>query len=171
MLFITGNTNKFLEAQQLIPELTQYALDLEEIQSRDIERIVEHKLQAAFTVVKQPCMVEDTALELEALNGMPGPFVKYFAKALGQEGIARIADGSAARAVCCVGYYDGTTTHFFVGEMRGTITTPRGEGFGFDVIFIPEGETKRVSELGKEYKSKHSHRARALNTLCEHLNT
>lgn len=170
MLFITGNNNKFSEAKRLIPGLEQRSLDLEEIQSLDLREIVEHKLAHAHSIVQAPCIVEDVSFEIESLNGMPGPFIKYFAKALGQEGIARIAKRSEAKAICCLGYHDGTHTHLFVGEMQGTLTTPQGEGFGFDIIFIPEGETQRVSELGAAYKQEHSHRARALKQLKEHLN-
>lgn len=169
MLFVTSNKNKFQEAKQLIANLAQEALELDEIQSLDSTEIVRHKLRHAYKQLKQPVLVEDTSLEIEELGGMPGPFVKYFLKALGRDGVARIAEGSPARAVCCVGYHDGTKEHVFVGEMKGTLTRPIGEGFGFDIIFIPEGETMRISELGAEYKQQHSHRARALTKLKEHL--
>ncbi len=170
MLFITSNNNKFSEAQRLIPGLEQRSLELDEIQSLDLREIVEHKLAQAFSIAGKPCIVEDVSLEIADLGGMPGPFVKYFAKALGQEGVARLSKGSVAKALCCIGYHDSSTTHLFIGEMTGTITTPQGVGFGFDVIFVPQGETKRVSELGTEYKQEHSHRARALKKLLEHLN-
>jgi XTP/dITP diphosphohydrolase len=58
-------------------------------------------------------------------------------------------------------------------ELRGTGTlegriaeAPRGdEGFGYDPIFVPEGETQTVAELGKAWKAEHSHRARAARAL------
>lgn len=170
MYFITSNDDKFQEAKKQFPTLKQYSLDITEIQSLDLKKIVQHKLAQAYNSLKKPCIVEDTSLELADLQGMPGPFIKYFAKALGQEGIARIANTSAARAVCCIGYHDGTTTHYFFGDMKGTITTPKGRGFGFDVIFIPENKTLRISELSPEYKNMYSHRARALKQLKEYLN-
>jgi len=171
MLFITSNKNKFLEAQEIIPHLEQHSLDLEEIQSLDIKEIVLHKLQQAYEVVQKPCIVEDVSFEIASLNGLPGPFIKYFAKALGEEGIARLCNTSKAVAICCVGYHDGITEHIFVGKAHGTITAPRGQGFGFDVIFVPEGETQTTAELGSEYKNNYSHRAGALKQLAEHLNT
>jgi XTP/dITP diphosphohydrolase len=62
-------------------------------------------------------------------------------------------------------------------ELRGTGTLdgrishePRGsEGFGYDPIFIPEGETKTVAELGNAWKRRNSHRARAAHALLEAL--
>jgi XTP/dITP diphosphohydrolase len=58
-------------------------------------------------------------------------------------------------------------------ELRGTgvlegriVHEPRGsEGFGFDPIFVPEGEEQTVAELGDEWKSANSHRARAATAL------
>jgi XTP/dITP diphosphohydrolase len=59
------------------------------------------------------------------------------------------------------------------GEVRGTgvldgviAEAPRGsEGFGYDPVFVPEGETRTVAELGNEWKAEHSHRARAARSL------
>lgn len=58
-------------------------------------------------------------------------------------------------------------------ELRGTgvlegriVDEPRGsEGFGFDPIFVPDGEEKTVAELGDEWKAGNSHRARAAAAL------
>jgi XTP/dITP diphosphohydrolase len=62
-------------------------------------------------------------------------------------------------------------------EFRGTgtlagriIVEPRGaEGFGFDPIFVPDGEDETVAELGDEWKAKHSHRALAAFALLDAL--
>jgi XTP/dITP diphosphohydrolase len=62
-------------------------------------------------------------------------------------------------------------------ELRGTGTLegriaddPRGsEGFGFDPIFVPEGEERTVAELGDEWKAANSHRARAAAALRQAL--
>ena len=53
------------------------------------------------------------------------------------------------------------------GELQGRIgDAPRGsEGFGYDPIFVPEGETRTVAELGNEWKAASSHRARAARAL------
>jgi XTP/dITP diphosphohydrolase len=54
------------------------------------------------------------------------------------------------------------------GILEGRITdTPRGsEGFGYDPIFVPDGEERTVAELGNEWKREHSHRARAAQALA-----
>lgn len=57
------------------------------------------------------------------------------------------------------------------GTLEGTIAqAPRGgEGFGYDPVFVPVGETKTVAELGNEWKSRNSHRARAARELTRGL--
>ena len=59
----------------------------------------------------------------------------------------------------------------FHGEMRGRlIRQPRGDGgFGYDPIFVPEGETRTSAELSAAEKDAASHRARALRALLPHL--
>ena len=62
-------------------------------------------------------------------------------------------------------------------ELRGTGTLdgsigdePRGaEGFGYDPVFVPDGEERTVAELGNDWKAKNSHRARAVHALLEAL--
>ena len=57
------------------------------------------------------------------------------------------------------------------GTLAGTIGTERtgAEGFGYDPVFVPEGETSTVAELGDAWKSVHSHRARAAAALAAAL--
>ena len=53
------------------------------------------------------------------------------------------------------------------GTLEGSISTePRGsEGFGYDPVFVPEGEERTVAELGNDWKRENSHRARAAQAL------
>ena len=61
--------------------------------------------------------------------------------------------------------------HLFDGELKGTIAKAEAgkTGFGYDSVFIPEGETKTLAELGLAFKNKVSHRARAVEKLLELL--
>ena len=74
-----------------------------------------------------------------------------------------------AKAVVCL--YDGKEMKIFPGQVKGTIAyEERGsKGWGFDPIFIPQGETKTISELGYEWKNKNSHRYKSHSGLKKYL--
>ncbi len=151
--FITGNQNKadYL-ARQLGVELKHRKIELDEIQSTDLHKIVEHKLRQAFAVVKTPVLVEDVSLEFVALGKLPGPYIKWFLEYAGAEACCRMLDGFDDRSAvirCTYGYYDGRQMKFFDSSQRGFISDhPRGEnGFGFDTIFIHEGSDSTRAEM------------------------
>ncbi len=142
--FITGNQIKadYL-AKYLGHPADHVKLDLDEIQSLDLKRIVEHKVRQAYEKIKKPVIVEDVALEFEALGGLPGTFIKFFVENMSFETICSMIDGKTrnATARCIFGYYDGKDLELFEGSMNGRIAEiPSGEnGFGWDKIFIPQG--------------------------------
>lgn len=145
-IFITGNTDKanYLAKTLGIP-LEHQKLELDEIQSTSLETIVDHKVRQAYQLIKKPVLVEDVALGIDALGGLPGPFIKFFVDTPnGLENICRMCDtlGSrSAEAACVYGYYGGENLELFRGGLKGTIAdNPRGEnGFGWDKIFCPDG--------------------------------
>jgi len=145
-VFITGNQNKadYL-SRTLGIELEHQKIDLDEIQSPDPKVVVEHKVRQAFERIKKPVLVEDTSLCFNALDGLPGTFIKFFVEAHdGYESMCRMLDGfddRSAYASAVYGYYDGETLQTFSGRLNGTIAQhPRGEGgYGWDKIFEPEG--------------------------------
>lgn len=169
--FITGNKNKFDEVRAIIgQEVEQLDVDLVEIQEIDSQKIIEAKIKEAFAHKKAEFIVEDTAFHLHALNGLPGPFVKWFLKALGPQKLYEIArdQGSLrAKVVTMVGYAKSNEEiNFFEGVVEGEIVEYReGEGFGFDFIFKPDGSDKTYSEMTKEQKNLISMRRIALNKL------
>jgi XTP/dITP diphosphohydrolase len=117
---------------------------------------------------------EDSGLEVEALEGGPGiassrfapdgDFVGRLLAALeGAEGVGR-----RARYVCELVAVSPEQKEFRgTGTLEGTIADePRGfEGFGYDPVFVPDGEIDTVAQLGNEWKAQHSHRARAARAL------
>ncbi len=160
--FITGNQNKadFL-AKNLGHPVGHVKLDLDEIQSLDLHEITEHKARQAYEKIKKPVLVEDVSFGLDALGGLPGPFTKWFEIELGLDGICKLVDklgNSGAIAKICFAYYDGHQIKFFDGEVRGTIPArPLGDdGFGWNPIFIPAGQTKTYAEMNEEETRKYS---------------
>jgi XTP/dITP diphosphohydrolase len=122
---------------------------------------------------------EDSGLEVEGLGGRPGIRSARYAgpKAGDEENVVRLldelaeAEGEARRAryVSELVLLSPDGGHRGTGALEGRIARePRGsEGFGYDPVFVPEGEEQTVAELGDEWKRKHSHRARAARALRE----
>jgi XTP/dITP diphosphohydrolase len=116
---------------------------------------------------------EDSGLEVAALGGAPGiRSARYGAE--GEEAIERLleelrgVEDRRARYVCELVLLgpEGQEVRG-TGVLGGRIAEePRGsEGFGYDPVFVPEGEQRTVAELGNAWKSRNSHRARAAAAL------
>ena len=137
------------------------------------------KALAAAKATGLPALADDSGLAVAALGGRPG--VRTADWAMRPDGtrdypaaMARIAaeDGSADRrcafvAVLVLAWPDGHT-EAFEGRAEGHwVAPPRGEGgFGYDPMFVPEGETRTFGEMTPEEKARHSHRARAFAALA-----
>jgi len=124
--------------------------------------------------VRRPVVVEETGLELTSLDGFPGPFVRWMLEAMGAAGIARAAialGDPRARAVCLLAWTDGQSVVVGRGETAGGLTLPpRGErGFGWDPVFVPDGESRTYGELDDSDKDRLGHRGRAWRNLLVNL--
>ncbi|MBY0472968.1 non-canonical purine NTP pyrophosphatase [Patescibacteria group bacterium] len=175
LYFITGSKNKVAEVQSVLPDIEQMEINLPEVQELDPHTILAAKLAEAQKHHKGEFIVEDTSLYFEGMNGLPGPFVKWFFEALGAGGLASLAEfyGGKATAKTLIGYADEKgEVQFFEGEMKGMIVQPRTpSGFGWDNIFVPEGYDKTFGELGPEIKNTISMRVQAARKLKEYLDT
>jgi non-canonical purine NTP pyrophosphatase (RdgB/HAM1 family) len=171
LTFVTSNPKKLEQVSyHLDLPLHHRALDLPEIQSLDLDEIVVQKAKAAFEVIGTPVLVEDTSLCFHALGNLPGPLIKWFLSELKNEGLCKLLDGytdRSARAEVRFGFFDGQKMRLFGGSMNGVVApSPRGgRGFGWDAIFIPEGETKTWGEMSTEEQQRISMRRMALQKL------
>ncbi|HEU0266047.1 MAG TPA: non-canonical purine NTP pyrophosphatase [Candidatus Saccharimonadaceae bacterium] len=114
--------------------------------------IVRHKLEQAYAVVGALVLVEDVSLGFTALDGLPGPYIKWFVEYAGAEACCRMLDGFDDRSATIYytfGYYDGDHMEFFDSSLLGSISDrPRGKnGFGFDTFFIMKGYSVTRAEL------------------------
>jgi inosine triphosphate pyrophosphatase len=176
IFFVTGNENKFLEVKSMLPSISleQLKVDLPEIQEMDLEEVVKAKLLGALKHCEGPVIVEDTGLYMECLSGLPGPLIKWFEERLGLEGMASICDKlgeDKAIARTIIGYAESKEKMFFFeGKIKGCIVKPRkGNGFGWDAIFVPEKHDKAFSEMSNEEKNRVSMRRKALEKLKSFL--
>lgn len=175
LYLVTGNQGKLKEWQQILPadiELESVDIDLAEIQSVDPEEIVIDKARRAYAALGKPVVVEDVSLGLDKLNGLPGPFVKFFIEKLGRGALYQLAgaEGEGAVVSCSIAYFDGEQMITARGDVRGTIVSPRGDkGFGFAPSFVPEGETETYAEMDDEKKLSINHRSKAIHLFLEKL--
>ena len=172
--FITSNKKKIAEFQAILAPISiePYSQELTEIQSLDVVEVVQYKIVEASKILNKPCLVEDTGLYLDELQGFPGALVKFYLAAWGVEGIARLHGGKSAVAKTAIGYFDGNQVHIFVGTVMGTIADKPmpPDGFGWDPIFIPHATAPRTfAALSFEEKNQHSMRKQALERLKSHL--
>jgi non-canonical purine NTP pyrophosphatase (RdgB/HAM1 family) len=172
--FITGNKGKLQEAKQILGEVESLDLDLVEIQEIDPQAVISAKLKEAEKHEAGEFIVEDTSLYLDALGGLPGPLIKWFMKTVGNNGLYEIAEklgNNKAEAKALVGFSDKQgNMEFFEGSISGKIVSPKGEGFGWDPVFQPEGYNKTFGEMTQEEKNEISMRKIALEKLREYLN-
>lgn len=174
-VFVTGNPGKLEEAQRLCGlDLEAVEVDLPEIQTLEIQQVLQAKAVAACRILDRPVIVDETGLELAALNGFPGVLVKWMLQSVGAEGLARTAHrlgDERATARCALLYYTRNRSVFAEGVTSGRLVLPaRGaQGFGWDPVFQPDGHALTYAELRGPEKDLISHRGIAWRNLKERL--
>jgi XTP/dITP diphosphohydrolase len=181
-LLASQNPGKLRELREALPGWELEALDADEYPPELGETYYDNaRGKAVFgrTVDRSGVWIlgEDSGLEVEGLDGAPGIKSARFAGGMHVERLlAELegveGDGRRARYVCeLVALSPDNDEWRGTGILDGRIDTePRGSGgFGFDPVFVPEGEVRAVAELGDEWKAEHSHRARAATALRQAL--
>jgi XTP/dITP diphosphohydrolase len=117
---------------------------------------------------------EDSGIEVAALGGAPGVHSARWAEDPIERLLAELegVTDRRARYVCeLVAIAPNGQELRGTGTLEGRIAdAPRGsEGFGYDPVFVPDGEELTVAELGNAWKRANSHRARAAAALSAAL--
>jgi XTP/dITP diphosphohydrolase len=176
------NEHKRRELARLLPEWRIELLEAEEYPDERGRTFHENALaKARFGRAVGPAdawmLGEDSGLELDALDGRPGVATARWAAGRHVERALAALEGvedRRARYVCeLVAITPDGSELRGTGTLEGAIAfEPRGtEGFGFDPVFVPAGETRTVAELGDAWKATCSHRARAARALLEAFTT
>ena len=174
-VLVTGNRGKLAEARLLLgTDLEAAEVDLPEIQSLSYLEIVKAKADEAWRRLGRPLVVEEAGLDLAALNGFPGPLVKWMLEAVGAEGLAQAAHAlgdTRAAARCFLLYKDADQEILAEGRTDGHLTLfGRGaHGFGWDPVFVPEGSRHTFAELSGPEKGAVSHRGKAWREMARAL--
>ena len=184
LIFATNNRHKLTEVSQILGdaiELTTLAEcgiteDIPET-SPTIQGNALQKARYVWERTGRSCFADDTGLEVDALNGAPGVRSARYATdghdfdanvTLLLRNLEGVTERSAQFRTVVALILDGEE-YLFEGIVRGHITSERfGEGgFGYDPVFVPEGEVMTFAEMSAEAKNAISHRGRAIAELAK----
>ncbi|TDE86983.1 RdgB/HAM1 family non-canonical purine NTP pyrophosphatase [Deinococcus sp. S9] len=176
----TGNAGKVREIAEALSELGWQleglnGLTLPEETGTTYEENAALKACAAALAKGLPALADDSGLEVAALDGQPGVYSARFGNRPNDternlyllEKMRGVQDRRAKFvSVVMLAYPDGHV-ETYRGELTGTLLEgPRGEnGFGYDPLFVPDGETRTLAEMTVAEKRTISHRGRALAAL------
>ncbi|MGA1847748.1 MAG: RdgB/HAM1 family non-canonical purine NTP pyrophosphatase, partial [Thermoplasmatota archaeon] len=125
--------------------------------------------------VDAPFIKDDSGLFVNGLNGFPGVYSSYVQRTVGNGGIIRLMEGMDDRRATfrtVIGLHiPGSGLSMFTGECHGNLTSEeRGkQGFGYDPIFVPQGEDRTFAEMSVEEKNSISHRIMAIRRLVDFI--
>jgi XTP/dITP diphosphohydrolase len=176
------NANKARELEHLLPNWSIEPLEADDYPAEDGDTYYENaRGKAMFGRTRAGpddwVLGEDSGIEVAALGGGPGV---QSARSGGDDPVGWLLDQLAGVEDRRARYVSELVILSPTGvEIRGTgtlagrvATEPRGnEGFGFDPIFVPDGEERTVAELGNDWKRENSHRANAARALLVALHT
>lgn len=187
LVLATANTNKVREIRALFP--SGYILQtIREVNVTEelpettgtIEGNALQKARKVFELTGKSCLADDSGLIVPALEGKPGVDSAFFAglPRSDQRNMEKLlfdlqGKSRAAYFVCVIAVVLQGEDFLFQGELHGSIAqVPTGNnGFGYDPVFIPEGDTRTLAQHSSEEKNRISHRAKALAQLVHFLNT
>jgi XTP/dITP diphosphohydrolase len=188
LIFASHNAHKATEIQSILPSWIeirtlsdiQYVEEIPENEAT-IEGNSQFKARFVHEKFEQNCFADDTGLEIFALDGRPGVHSARYAgeqrdsnsnmdKVLRE--LEMLSDRSAQFKTVITLFWQGKE-YQFEGIIHGNIAMVKtgNEGFGYDPIFIPEGESRSFAEMTLVEKNQFSHRARAIEKLVSFFNT
>ncbi|MCB8994765.1 MAG: RdgB/HAM1 family non-canonical purine NTP pyrophosphatase [Bacteroidales bacterium] len=193
LIFATNNSHKLSEIRAVSPKGIRI-LGLKEAGfegeiPEDHETLEENASQKAwyiFNALKKNCFADDTGLEVDALGGEPGVFSARFSKTGDlQFPDMDVTEGNIKKLLFLLKDENNRNARFrtvislildgkewqFEGVIKGRISHERSgkSGFGYDPVFIPEGETLSFADMDADRKNEISHRAKAMARLVEFL--
>jgi XTP/dITP diphosphohydrolase len=140
------------------------------------------KARTVATITGMPALADDSGICVDAMNGMPGVFSGRWSGRHGDDAanldlllaqLADVPDADRRAAFVCVAAAvlpDGTTV-LAEGTVRGHLIRERrgANGFGYDPIFVPDGEVRTTAEMDPAEKDAISHRGRAFTAIATDL--
>lgn len=186
LLFATNNLHKLREVQEIIGNAFQ-VISLKDVSidedipetSDTLEGNARQKAEYIFEKTGLDCFADDTGLFIDELDGRPGVYSARYAgegcsfedninKVLYELGNAENRNASFRCVVCLI---LAGQEHLFEGRIEGLILKERQgtEGFGYDPVFVPKGQSQTFSEMPAYLKNGLSHRGRAVSRMMRFL--
>jgi XTP/dITP diphosphohydrolase len=186
LIFATNNQHKIDEIKKVVGQqfniitLKEAGVDIDIPEPHDtLEANATEKSSTIHQLTQQNCFIEDTGLEVYALNGEPGVKSARYAgdgrdfQANIDKLLLKLNDvtNRKARFRTVISLILNNTEYLFEGICEGEIiATQKGtEGFGYDPVFIPDGSIKTFAEMSMEEKNTFSHRKKATTKLITFL--
>jgi len=181
LYFITSNNGKFKEIKKKFQEIDikiiQKDLGYPEIQADKLEDVASFGINYLKKNLKHPFIIEDAGLFINKLNDFPGVYSAYFYKKIGCKGILNLMndigtnDREAFFKSVIAFSQPNKKPVLFIGKCQGNISTQEigKNGFGYDPIFIPNGEIRTFAQMETDDKNSYSHRGKSLEKLVDFL--
>lgn len=175
---VTSNKHKLEEYRQglerLGVDIELLKADCEEIQTDTLQKVVRSCIEQLKDQGYRNFMLDDSGLFVPSLNGFPGVYSAYVMETIGCPGMLRLIHGldRKARFECCIGVSSDELGDFSVtGVSPGRIIyEERGTGgFGYDPIFVPDGDERTFAQMDMLSKNQHSHRGKAMVLLAAEI--
>jgi XTP/dITP diphosphohydrolase len=186
IIFATNNQHKINEIRQQLGNefhiigLKENGIDIEIPEPHDtLEANATEKSATVVALVGKDCFSEDTGLEVFALGGEPGVKSARYAgeHATSEENMQKLLDrlegqnDRRAQFRTVISLQLEGNQYLFEGVCTGAITNEKNgeKGFGYDPIFVPDGDTRSFAQLTTAEKMQISHRGKAVNKLISFL--
>ncbi len=164
IIYVTSNKYKVKLAEKILNPLNikviAKKIECPEIQADTIEEVSKYSSQYASDFLKESTLKNDSGLIIPALKGFPSAYTKYVESTIGEDGILKLMENIEDREAYFIeslAYTEyGENPVVFVSKTKGTIAKEkRGtNGWSWDFIFIPDGQTKTLAEFSDEEKWK-----------------
>ena len=185
ILIATGNRNKLVEILAALADLPIVFRDMSDFEGVKLpaergltlrENAIA-KARAGHDLIGLCTIADDSGFEVDYLEGAPGVFsARYAGEDVGYEANNRLLlkrlvnvprSQRMARFRCVMALVDDGAERTTEGVSLGRVLNkPRGTGgFGYDPLFLPDGEKRTFAEMGRKEKTRISHRGRALTEM------
>lgn len=162
---LSAKLNEYFDCEQKI-------IKEPEIQGTPDE-IIRHKVKKAYEIFQHPVLVDDVSVDMEALNGFPGPYMKDFWNHFTPYELGQKFNGTRINSTCRLALMRGADDLIIAeGTFHGTIVAPKDnehKGRWFELCVKLDGMDKVMLEYDPSEYYEQSHRGRAMKNLIEIL--